>query len=308
MVKLEVKEKILAAMKERRANYASDNKFATMLGINNSQYNRIKNGELERVISDANWISIARKLGVMLNDLPEWKVARTPVYDFVCTQLDICQNNSSSLLLCDYSDIGKTFIAANYCKTHQNAVYVDCSQSKSKYRLVRKIAKEFGVGHNGTYSEVYEDLTFYLRSLEKPLIVLDEAGDLEYSAFLELKALWNATEHFCGWYMMGADVLQRKILRGIEYQKVGYPEIFTRYGSDCCRILPQTEKEMKQERDLIVAIIGKVNADPDMDVRELVSIANGSPRRLYKEIMKRRSLKQLKIENEKSFNDKEFDG
>jgi transcriptional regulator with XRE-family HTH domain len=288
MVTIEVKQKILAAMKERRANYASDNKFAVMLGINSSQYNRIKNGELDRVISDANWISIARKLEVTLNDLPEWKMARTPVYDFVCEQLSICQNNSSSLLLCDYSDIGKTFIAKSYCKTHQNTAYIDCSQAKSKYKLIRRIAKEFGVSTLGTYSDVYEDLTFYLRSLKNPLIVLDEAGDLEYSAFLELKALWNATEHFCGWYMMGADVLRRKIARSIECQKVGYPEIYTRYGSDYQRVTPATDKEMKDFRDLVVGIIAKANAD-DMNIRDLVGIANGSPRRLYKEVMKRRS-------------------
>ncbi|MDR0606560.1 MAG: AAA family ATPase [Bacteroidales bacterium] len=290
MVTKEVKEKILTAMKARRSNYSSDNKFAIMLGINSSQYNRIKNGELERVISDANWISIARKLEVTLTDLPVWQVAKTPVYDYVNAQLEICQKNSSSLLLCDYSDIGKSFIAKHYCKTHQNAIYIDCSQTKSKYKLVRKIGKEFGVGQKGTYTEVYEDLTYYLRSLEEPLIILDEAGDLEYSAFLELKALWNATEHYCGWYMMGADVLQRKIMRGIAYQKVGYPEIFTRYGSDCCRVMAQTEKELKRERDLIVAIIAKANAEPEWEIGELVRIANGSPRRLYKEIMKRRAM------------------
>ncbi len=43
-----------------------------------------------------------------------------------------------------------------------------------------------------------------------PLVVLDEAGDLQYEAFLELKALWNATEMCCGWYMMGADGLRRR--------------------------------------------------------------------------------------------------
>ena len=61
---------------------------------------------------------------------------------------------------------------------------------------------------NGRYSDVYEDLVAYLRTIDTPLVILDEAGDLQYEAFLELKALWNATERCCAWYMMGADGLK----------------------------------------------------------------------------------------------------
>lgn len=37
----------------------------------------------------------------------------------------------------------------------------------------------------GRYGDVYEDLVAYLRTIDTPLIVLDEAGDLQYEAF------WN---------------------------------------------------------------------------------------------------------------------
>ena len=86
-------------------------------------------------------------------------------------------------------------------------------------KLVRKIAAEFGVDSKGKYSDVYEDLVYYLRSMETPLIILDEAGDLQYEAFLELKALWNATERCCAWYMMGADGLKEKINRSKKKKK-----------------------------------------------------------------------------------------
>lgn len=102
-------------------------------------------------------------------------------------------------------NIGKTFTAKAYVKQHKHAVYVDCSQVKTKLKLIRYIAKEFGVTSNGRYSDVYEDLVAYLRTIDTPLVILDEAGDLQYEAFLELKALWNATERCCAWYMMGAD-------------------------------------------------------------------------------------------------------
>ena len=82
--------------------------------------------------------------------------------------------------------IGKTFTARAYVKAHRNAIYVDCSQVKNKSRLIRFIAKEFGVNNNGRYADVYDDLCFYLRTLEHPLIILDEAGDLQYLSLIHI--------------------------------------------------------------------------------------------------------------------------
>ena len=282
----EIKEKVVEAMKERRPHYASDAKFAVALGISSSQYSRVMRGDWERVLSDSNWISIARKLEVTLNALPEWKTAKTPVYEFVTGQLQFCQDNSSSRMLCDVADIGKTYTARCYVRNHANAVYIDCSQVKTKQRLIRQIAREFGVGSVGTYNDVYADLVFYLRSLPRPLVILDEAGDLDYAAFLELKALWNATERCCGWYMMGADGLKEKIRRSIEYKKVGYEEIFSRYGSRYQRATPDSEQETKEFKRLHAALIAKANAGESVNVQRLIAQCDCSPRRIYDDLMK----------------------
>lgn len=66
MVTTEIKNKIVAAITANRANYPSDAKHAASLGITAAVYSGVKNGQTERMLSDANWISIARKLGVSL--------------------------------------------------------------------------------------------------------------------------------------------------------------------------------------------------------------------------------------------------
>ena len=218
----EVKQRIAGAIASDRENYPSDNRHATALGISASVYNAIKRGNYDRQVSDAGWVGIARRLGVQLRAEMPWTAAKTPTYVFISKQLEACQDSGLSAILCDMPNIGKTFTAKAYVSQHRNAVYVDCSQVKTKLKLVRYIAKEFGVGSNGRYSDVYADLVAYLRTIDTPLIVLDEAGDLQYEAFLELKALWNATERCCAWYMMGADGLKEKINRANEGKKVGY--------------------------------------------------------------------------------------
>ena len=288
----EMKQKVLAALAAARTNFAgSDAKFAVSLGINSAQYSRIKNGETERVLSDQNWISLARHLGVNLSDAPEWRTAQTPVFQFITAQLEMCQRNSMSAMLCDLSDIGKTYTAQHYAKTHRNAVYVDCSQVKSKTRLVRTIAKSFGVGSTGRFTDVYEDLVYYLKTLPDPLVILDEAGDLYYEAFLEIKAMWNATDGVCGWYMMGADGLKAKIQRAIENKRVGYTELFSRFGKRYGTVIPIEASERLQVTQATAMMIIKANCKEGTDTGAVLRRTLGedgmpSLRRIYKELMK----------------------
>lgn len=286
MITTDVKNKILAAIKANRANYPSDAKHAASLGITTSVYSAVKNGQTDRVLSDANWISIARKLGVSLRGEIEWKVAKTPTFMFITAQLEACQSSGISAILCDLPNIGKTFTARHYVKTHPNAIYIDCSQVKTKLKLVRKIAAEFGVDSKGRYSDVYEDLVYYLGSIVSPLIILDEAGDLQYEAFLELKALWNATERCCAWYMMGADGLKEKINRSIECKKVGYTEMLSRYGDRYSKVTPDDSKERTKFLIEQARIVAKLNAPEGIDAGEIARKTGGGLRRVYTEIEK----------------------
>lgn len=285
MITQELKKRIIEVLNQQKVNYGSNSKFAVSLGISSAQFSRILNGELDGVLSDANWLSIARKLDVTLHEDRAWNVAETPTFKFIWSQLKACQSNALSGLLCDKADIGKTFTAKNYVKTSPNAKYIDCSQVKSKQKLIRQIAKEFGVGHTGKYADVYEDLVFYIRSIPTPLIILDEAGDLDYPAFLELKAVWNATEGFCGFYMMGADGLRAKIERNYELKKVGYTELFSRFGGRYQKVTPTAPSELQEFTKKQVAIIVKANL-PDADVQKVYANTGGSLRRIRTELNK----------------------
>jgi DNA transposition AAA+ family ATPase len=285
MITTEFKQRVLEAIRGRLPHYSSAAKMSVALGINSAQLSRIQKGELDSVLSDANCISIARKFDVQLHGSAVWKTAKTPVFTRVYTQLQACQGQSLSGLLCDMADIGKTYTARQYVRENRMSVYIDCSQHKSKYQLMRAIAREFGVGSAGRYADTYADLVFYLKSVPSPLIILDEAGDLSYAAFLELKAIWNATEGFCGWYMMGADGLRRKIENNILYRKVGYAEIFSRFGSRYQKITPDGREALEEFHNTQTAMITKVNSD-SADIKAVIARTNGSLRRLRIELRK----------------------
>ncbi|WP_315500529.1 ATP-binding protein, partial [Capnocytophaga gingivalis] len=226
---IDFKNKVREAILSDRENYGgSDADYAKRLNLKGAILSRLKKGEVEKLISDTQWLVIAHQLGVQVRD-SAWKVARTAVYTEIEDNLLYCKEYSKSMILVDDCGIGKTFCSRHIVRKLKNAFYVDCSQAKTKQQFIRLLAKTIGVDNTGKYVDVKASIKMCLIYLEQPLIVLDEAGDLDYNAFLELKELWNATQGECAWYMMGADGLRAKIESGIAHKKVGYAEIFDRF-------------------------------------------------------------------------------
>lgn len=283
----DIKQRIMEGIAKDRAHYPSDKKHAVALGIAPSVYTTLKQGKLDRQLSEAGWISIAQRLGINLREGQEWQAVRTETFCFIYEQLEACQQYGLSGLLCDIPNIGKTFTAELYAKTHKNAVYIDCSQVKTKRQFIRKIAQEFGLNTEVRYYDLFDKLKEYLKVCQTPLIILDEAGDLQNEAFVEIKALWNATKYECGWYMMGADGLRAKIRRSIEHEKVGYAEILSRVGDRYGRVSPENEQERKAFELAQAMQVAEANAPEGVDYKSLARRAGGL-RRVYTEVMKMR--------------------
>lgn len=251
----EYKETVVVELLEQRNKYGgSDADYSKSKGLKPAIYSRLAKGERERILSDASWIRLGRELDVQLYETT-WNIARTQVYTAIQDSLYTCQALSKSMILVDDCGIGKTYCTKHIIKGMKNAFYVDCSQAKTKQQFIRLLAKTIGLDHNGRFIDVKSDLKYYITTLEKPLIVMDEAGDLDYSAFLEIKELWNGTENACAWYMLGADGLRAKIERGKNSKKVGYAEIFSRFSESYLKLVPNgAESRTQFYRTLVTSV------------------------------------------------------
>lgn len=263
-------EKVIAAILENRNTFeGSDRDYAKTLELNYSVYSRLKKGETERIIGKQSMITIARKLNIQMFE-DTWRSVETSVYSAIKQDLQTCQNHSTSIILVDDCGIGKTYSAQRIVKKMTNAFYIDCSQCKTKQQFIRTLAGTVGVRNSGRYIDVKEDLKYYLNNFTKPLIVLDEAGDLDYNAFLELKELSNATVKRCGWYMMGADGLRAKVERGIRNEKVGYKEIFDRYTGNFTQISPSGKDDRTAFYMDLIGSVATANVTSPEKVNKLV--------------------------------------
>lgn len=232
------KRKVIAALLEARANFeGSDTAFSKQRGINNAVFSRLKKGETTGLLSSAQWLQIGRQLGVNLKER-QMKLARTDVYNTIEEEVEFCQTNSKAMIFVDDCEIGKTIAAKHLSRTRLSCFYVDASQAKTKQLFIRSIAKAIGVDNTGRYADVKADIKYYLQQLGQPIIIIDDAGDLELKSFLELKEFWNATEGFCGWYMIGDDSLKYLIEKSITSKKPGFRALFSRFLSNYTRVTP----------------------------------------------------------------------
>lgn len=267
----EFKAKVRQAIFENRKNYGgNDVEYSKSLGISASIYSRLKKGEVEKLLNDTIWITIGRLLQVKVFE-DNWKVARTAVYSEIEDNLSFCKELSRSMVLVDDCGIGKTFCTKHIIKKMKNTFYVDCSQAKSKQLFIRLLAKTVGIDNQGKYNDVLANLKYYITTLEKPLIILDEAGDLDYSAFVELKGIWNGTDGVCGWYMMGADGLRSKISKGMNAKKVGFAEIFSRFSDEFIKLVPNGKADRQAYYSDLIGAVAMANIKDKSKIKALIN-------------------------------------
>jgi DNA transposition AAA+ family ATPase len=254
---------------EQRGNFdGSDSAFAKQWDINNSVYSRLKNGEIAGLLKDGQWLNMGRDLNVTLSER-KWKMARTEVFEDIEQDVQFCQTYAKSRICVDDCGIGKTFTAKYLSKTLKNCFYIDASQAKTKQLFVKLFAKTIGIDF-GKYADMKANIKHYLKILPSPIVIIDEAGDLEYSAFLELKEFWNATEGICGWYLIGADGLREKIARGINSKKVGFRELFSRYSENYTSPVPQGTQDRLEFYDKLISDVLSVNMKDKGKLRQIV--------------------------------------
>jgi len=286
MVTSEFKKQVINRLKEMRNRYATLNAFASSLKIDKRHVAQLLQGEGVKM-NDLKWVDLAHKIGLEIHHDTDWKTAETPTLTYITGQMRACQEYKFNAIFSDKSGIGKTHSALYYQRNNKDVIYVDCSRCKSRAAFLRQIAKKMGL-KNGVMarSEMFDEIELYTTTTSRNLLViLDEVGDLEPSAWLDVKALLNATKDKMGWYLMGASGLQKKINGNIERERVGDEEIFSRLGAKFQSVMPQGKED---QDDFLKAQMAMVVATNDLSgkIQEIYAASGGNLRRAELEVKK----------------------
>jgi hypothetical protein len=239
----EFKNRIVDAMLIDRDNFeGTDGQFAIRWAMPATIWSKIKSGERVHILKDEKWLQIARKLEINPTSR-KWVAVRTDVFNMIEEDVLFCKENSKSMIFVDKNEIGKTFTARYLSRTLKNCFYVDGSQCDTKAVFVRTLAKTLGLDNVGTLHDVEENIVYYLRLIENPVVIVDDPGDMNYSAFLSIKKFWNGTESICGWYLIGDEAMREKWNRGMKSQRAGFKAIFSRFSSSFGHIVPYAKED-----------------------------------------------------------------
>lgn len=267
----EFRNKVVEALAEARENFeGSDAQFARKMGLKAAIYSRIKNGDFEKVIKEPTWLAIGQQLGVSPNER-KWKTAQTDVFLTIKEEVSFCKTYHKSRVFVDDCAIGKTYTAKYLSRTVKNCIYIDCSQSKTHRQLAFALAKSLGIEATGTYNETKDQVKYYLNAITNPVIILDEVGDLKYEAFCDIKEYWNATDGTCGWYMMGAEGLRKKMMDGTNRKTLNYRELLSRFSDKFSCVVPNDKTDKINFYKKLITDVLSVNMK---DLSKLPEIVN----------------------------------
>ena len=210
------------------AQKGSQNKVAAeMQGVSAATLSQMRNHNWEN-IADEMWRKVSAHLGIGTN---EWKFAPTTPSTELTHLFSEAQNLALVMAVTANAGSGKTESAKQYLANNANVYRLSCNEYWDKKWFLSELLSKMGKEADGmTLPEMMQKVVITLKSINNPLIILDEADKLVDNVLLFFITLYNELEDHAGIVLMATHFLERRIKRGVAAQRKGYREIYSRIG------------------------------------------------------------------------------
>lgn len=223
--------------------YPSQNMAAVSLkGISAATVSNILSGKWKN-ISDDMW----QRLESQLIKNEGWQIFSTAAYRDMTFFLEDAQAESSVMWVAAPAGIGKSTAAASYAALHRNVYRLTCATDMTKSDFVHELAAQIGVRTAGmSIREAFQEILRHVVTLEKPLLIFDEADKLADSVMYYFISIYNALEDRCGIVFLSTSYIKKRIRNGVMKDKKGYDEIESRICRRYVDLTPVSASEIEQ--------------------------------------------------------------
>lgn len=202
-------------------------KLAKKIGVSHAVLTYVSQEQWESV-SDEMLLKIIGALKVTSDD---YKLIKTANYN---TGINLCKDASKrhnlyGLIGC--TGAGKTTALKQYYTSNPNVFYVECKNIMNRKHFFGAILRELGVNFIGTVYDMVNRIEEEVKTLENPLLIIDEAGKLSHTLILDLHDLRNATMNNLGVILAGCEYFKENLEKGVQKKKQGIPEFYSRIVS-----------------------------------------------------------------------------
>jgi len=291
-----VKQKITDALKadfeSKKATYKSQAKYGTSIGIHSSTITNVlkENWKIgQQLLSNDKWIEVAHAINYNLLSEQKWYTAKTKTVVEIWEKIDFARAHYESIVICDKYGIGKTEAIESYNVEHDFTYLIDDTREiGTKSLFIKELARVTGAGMHGTMIEKAQRAVSIIKSqaVHKPVLIIDEAGDMNNTTIEWLKKLINQTKGCMALVLVGSDGLRSKIERGEKRGANGFGELFSRLGERYLEYLPKEPNAATKYMKRQTVLVCRANGVTEKSVIAKIIEIGGDMRRVKREILK----------------------
>ena len=223
--------------------YPSNNMAAASLqNISAATISNILNGKWANISEDM-W----KRLEAQLMKNEDWKIFSTSAYKDMTIYLDYAQDHSRVMWVAAPAGIGKSTAASSYAALNRNVFRLTCAPDMTRSDFVHELSSLVGVRTNGlSLRQAFNEILRHVVTLDRPLLIFDEADKLADSVMYYFISIYNALEGRCGIVFLSTPAIKRRITNGVLRDKKGYDEIESRICRQYIALTPVKATEIEQ--------------------------------------------------------------
>lgn len=247
----EKKVAIGRGLEEYIATYTSQNKAAASLDVSAATLISIKKGAFEN-ISDEMWRKIASRIGGQISVDGDSQMVMTSAVKDLLLCMDDTRAMKEFIWAISPAGSGKT-MAAKHIRRKPNTYYVMCDESMKRREFAVEFARACGlkVRESENSRSIIMGVVEYLRGVKDVLIIFDEADKLNDNIVNYFISIFNYFEDLQGEQTVGVlfistDYIERRMRFGLQYNKKGYQELWSRLGAKFYKVDRNSSYDVEQ--------------------------------------------------------------
>ena len=243
-VKKQISEAARVYIEEKQL---SVNELARRAEINQSYVSQMLGGKGEN-IADKWYQRLAKTIGYAM-ERNYWDHVATPQYRAIIGYLEEARVTGRNRMIIAESGAGKTYTINRYVMNRPGGTYkVTVSGQHTLPQLVNDLCIMLALDNSGHYAlrirAIANRLSLAQFEGTQPLLIIDEAENMDLRTFGALKLLYDSLEGTCPIVLIGTEQIDTKIAKMIRLNATGMPQFQRRFKAGR-RVLPPIDKTFK---------------------------------------------------------------